>query len=105
LSTSTSIQPLGAVPSYKYLGIDINRETNWGKQWQSAQRKIASIPYHSNIWTFVKRYWCGAGLEQRTQPLHLQRPSCSAKEKMEMASFQRRALKIINVETSTAREI
>ncbi len=30
--------------------------------------------------------------------------SCNAKEKAEMASFQRRALKIINVDTATAKE-
>ncbi len=105
-----SNQALEAVPSYKYLGIDINRETNWGKQWQSVQRKIASIPYllkRLKYLGFRKEILVTVYKSNALSHFVYSAPlltSCNAKEKAEMASFQRRALKIINVDTATAKE-
>jgi hypothetical protein len=99
---------LEVVPTYKYLGVEINNSLNWDNQLARVQKQTRSVPY---LLKALKRL----GHSQKTligvyrslvhshyaysAPLLT---SANAKSKAEMASFQNRNFRIINISPSVA---
>ena len=98
-----SSDPMEIVPSYKYLGIEINNNLEWDHQWTRVQMLTRSVPYliktlkrqgfRQNI--LVNIYQSKA-LSHFTYSAPLL-ANANTKIKAEMASFQRRILKIIGI--------
>lgn len=38
-------KPLEIVPSYKYLGVELNNTLDWNQQWDRVQKITSSTPY------------------------------------------------------------
>jgi hypothetical protein len=115
---TTTIQPIipvninghqiEVVSSYKYLGANMSHILDWDQQWERVKKMISSLPY---LIKQLKRI--GFKLEiliniYRTHGLsHFiysapMLSSCSDHAKLEMENFQRRILKIVNLDPEIA---
>ena len=113
LSLSLSLPTLSGLPvevvsSYKYLGVILTGELNWDCQWDRVQSIIASVPFllkrlkqlgfNQRILVNVYRSYALSHFTYSAPLL----TSVSSTAKDEMASFQRRMLRIIGINAATA---
>jgi len=102
-------EALEEVDTYKYLGVEINNNIKWDKQWDRVQKQTKTAPYvikalrkaGHKVDVLVNVYRCIV-LSYFTYSAPLLQ-SASAKYKAEMMSFEKRMLKIIGISQDDAR--
>ena len=101
-------QPLEIVPTYKYLGINLNNKLEWDKQWNSISAKINTVSYlvkrlkhlgfRKNILLTVYNSYALSHIRYSAPLLS----NCSASITRELESFNKRILRIIGVQQQEA---
>ena len=101
-------EPMESVASYKYLGVELTNSLDWDAQWKRVQQKTNSLPYllkrlkrlgfKRDILISVYRS-LGLSHINYSAPLLT---SASNQAKTEMAQYQRRILRIINISAADA---
>ena len=107
---SLNNQELEQVDSYKYLGVELNKDLDWNQQWRRVQSLTSSVP-------FLVKQLKRLGFEERIlinvyrslvlSHFNYSSPilaSTSAADKHEMQSFQKRILRIIGIKQDIAKE-
>jgi hypothetical protein len=107
---SLNNQELEQVSSYKYLGVELNKDLDWNQQWRRVQSLTSSVP-------FLVKQLKRLGFEERIlinvyrslvlSHFNYSSPvlaSTSAADKHDMQSFQKRILRIIGIKQEAAKE-